>query len=166
MNDLVTPKTLTNDQIREFLRDVTTMDMARHCFVALGVEVYDHDHDADDGIPEARARVAAAINARPAVGDIRHEDLVDLTFEVAERIAQYLLDAARSSTDLPQHDMNQHDALCWAALQIRTNAWHEGWDRDPALTDPRTPLRPGRPGSLWPAGAVQAVNASKNTDHE
>lgn len=97
----------------------------------------------------------------PTATDIRHEDLVDLTFEVAERIAQYLLDAAVSAADLHQYSANQHDALCWAALQIRTSAWRDGWERDPALTDPRDPLAPSRPGSWWPAGAVAAAKAGK-----
>ncbi len=60
----VTAETLTDEEIREELRAATTMEAARHCLVALGVEVY--DHDADDGQPEARARVATAINARKA----------------------------------------------------------------------------------------------------
>jgi len=51
----------------------------------------------------------------------RKQDLIDLTFEVAERIAQYLQDAH----------------LVDAAYQIRTNAWRVGWDRDPAVDDPR-----------------------------
>lgn len=51
----------------------------------------------------------------------RKQDLIDITFEVAERIAQYLQDAN----------------LAEAAYKIRTNAWREGWERDPASIDPR-----------------------------
>ncbi len=67
------------------------------------------------------------------------DDAIDLTFEVAEKIAQWLLDAAESpeTADVPAHDRNGHDYLCWAAYKIRTGAWREGWQRDPAKDDPR-----------------------------
>lgn len=66
-------------------------------------------------------------------------DMVDQTFEVAERIASYLLEASRIATDLPDHATNGRDHLAWASFQIRTNAWRAGWERDPATTDPREP---------------------------
>lgn len=68
---------------------------------------------------------------------ITHTDLVDLTFEVAEQIAQYLQSASETASDLPDHATNARDYLVWAAYKIRTNAWREGWERDPATTDPR-----------------------------
>lgn len=66
-------------------------------------------------------------------------ELVDMTFTVAERIANWLLEQARSAVDIPQHDRNQHDVLCWAAFKIRTGEWRDGWDQDPATKDPREP---------------------------
>lgn len=72
--------------------------------------------------------------------DIRPEDLADLTFTVAERIAQWLLDAAETSPeDIPGRNYNGRDCLCWAAYKIRTGAWREGWEMDPAKDDPRYP---------------------------
>jgi SLT domain-containing protein len=63
---MVTADTLTDAEIREFLRNTNKMDEVRHCLVALGVEVY--DHDSPDGQPEARCWVANAINARAKAG--------------------------------------------------------------------------------------------------
>lgn len=51
----------------------------------------------------------------------RKQDLIDLTFEVAERIAQYLQDTG----------------LAEAAYKIRTSEWRQGWESDPASSDPR-----------------------------
>jgi hypothetical protein len=49
----LTAETITDAQIREFLRDVSRMDDARHCMVALGLDAYDHSA-ADDIVRSAK----------------------------------------------------------------------------------------------------------------
>ncbi len=60
------------------------------------------------------------------------QDVVDMTFSVAERIAQFLLDAAESTPFKDDQFKMMHDTMCWAAYKVRTGAWREGWERDPA----------------------------------
>lgn len=57
-------------------------------------------------------------------------DAAALTFEVAERIAQFITDHAAS--DGKHHSLSVMDAMSDIAFRIRTNEWREGWDRDPA----------------------------------
>ena len=56
----VTADNLTDAQIRSEFHSTHDMSTSRDCLVALGLDVY----DGDEGIPEARSRVAAAINLR------------------------------------------------------------------------------------------------------
>jgi hypothetical protein len=67
------------------------------------------------------------------MSDIRPEDLADLTFEVAEQIAQFVL----SEADAWIHSEPVHEALVEVARKIRTGDWRAGWERDPAKVDPR-----------------------------
>lgn len=80
------------------------------------------------------------------MSEIRHGDLVDLTFEVAEQIAQWLIESARTHPDDLRAEPGESDvnngrmALTWAAFQIRFGKWRESWDRDPSRDDPRDPM--------------------------
>lgn len=69
----------------------------------------------------------------PTTADIRPEDLSDLTFEVAEQIAQFVLSEAEARSG----NVHVHDALVEIAFKIRTGEWRAGWKRDPAKVDPR-----------------------------